>query len=353
MKKFRVLCIFRRYPQVSHTYIKSELEALEAECDFRIITMEAATLPYKNHRPFEQVTDPARLRAIIAEFQPHVLHSHWLIQAEVLGPLARQTGVPFTIRAHSFDSIWFERPRQLFGFLPLPGGNRVPPHLRSGAPFVNDELCLGVLAFPFTRPMLEKAGVRGEKIVDSLPVVNYRAFHDRGPNGDGVMNVGACIPKKQMRDFLELAARARGPAFNLYAMGHEAGKIGELNEQMSRPVNLIAPVEPEQMPREHKKHRWLVYTASRAMKTVGWPLSVAEAQAAGVGVLMPNIRPDLREYVGPCGFLYDSIAEAAEIISRPFPQQLRQQAFEHAKKSDIWEHKILLTRLWEKAAPRP
>jgi hypothetical protein len=31
-------------------------------------------------------------------------------------------------------------------------------------------------------------------------------------------------------------------------------------------------------------------------------MSIAEAQGAGVGVCMANIRPDLREYVGPAGF---------------------------------------------------
>ena len=36
-------------------------------------------------------------------------------------------------------------------------------------------------------------------------------------------------------------------------------------------------------------------------------MAIAEAQAAGVGVCMPNIRPDIKEYVGEAGFVYDSI----------------------------------------------
>jgi hypothetical protein len=103
------------------------------------------------------------------------------------------------------------------------------------------------------------------------------------------------------------------------------------------------------MPREYKKHAWLVYTADRALGTVGWPVSIAEAQASGVGVCMPNLRPDLRDYVGPAGFLYDSIGDVARIISKPLPEELRQMGFEHAKKSDIFQHRQMLINLWQKA----
>jgi hypothetical protein len=85
-------------------------------------------------------------------------------------------------------------------------------------------------------------------------------------------------------------------------------------------------------------------------------MAVAEAQAAGVGVCVPNLRPDLREYVGPAGFLYDSIDEVVGIVSEPFPAKLRDLGFEHAKRSDLSRHKAGLVDLWRKAAgmtPRP
>jgi hypothetical protein len=63
-------------------------------------------------------------------------------------------------------------------------------------------------------------------------------------------------------------------------------------------------------------------------------MSIAEAQGAGVGVCRANIRPDLREYVGPASFLYDSISQVLKIISKPFPAELREAGFDHANKSD-------------------
>jgi len=133
-------------------------------------------------------------------------------------------------------------------------------------------------------------------------------------------------------------------------MGYRSRDIDKLNETMGHPVNVVPSVEPDQMLQEYKKHEWLVYTASRDPGTVGWSLAVAEAQAAGVGVCFPRLRPDLNEYVGSAGYLYDSIDEVAEIINKPFPEEKRRRGFEHARRSDVARHKELLITLWRRAA---
>jgi hypothetical protein len=65
---------------------------------------------------------------------------------------------------------------------------------------------------------------------------------------------------------------------------------------------------------------------------------------------MPNIRPNLKEYVGEAGFLYNSINDVTDIIAKPVPKQMREAGFLQARKTDIQEHKHLLTNLWDKAA---
>lgn len=341
--------IVREYPQISQTYIKSEIEAVQDGYEIDVITVRKIDLPYNNHAPYRFMDDPAMIREAIEEFQPLILHTHYIIQTPLLGKLSRQTNTPFTIRAHSFDAI---RPRKktISDFIYSSRKDYISSQIRKAVRYINDDLCLGVLTFPFTRQILERAGIRSEKIHDCFPVVNYRLFHDPSPNGRSIMNVGACIPKKRMEDFLQLATDMPNLEFNLYAMGYQVEKISSLNKNMGKPVKIIPPVEPDQMPGEYKKHRWLVYTASRDHGTVGWPMAIAEAQASGVGVCMPNIRPDLRDYVGKAGFLYNSISEVADIISKPFPEEMQQIGFEHAKKSDIFKHKVILTDLWRKAA---
>jgi len=152
-----------------------------------------------------------------------------------------------------------------------------------------------------------------------------------------------------MEDFLELAVALPKMEFNLYAMGYQVKGLSQANDRLGSPVNIKPAVEPDDMPREYKKHQWLNYTASPEIIKTGWPVMIAEAQASGVGICMRKIRPDLKEYFGACCFLYDSIPEVRDIISQPFPEELRQIGFEHAKKSDIRRHKHLLTDLWQKA----
>jgi hypothetical protein len=80
--------------------------------------------------------------------------------------------------------------------------------------------------------------------------------------------------------------------------------------------------------------------------TIGWPIAVAEAQAAGVGVCFPNLRPDIQDYLGGAGILYSSLTELVDIISQPVPEEMREKGFEVAKKSDIKTHLHRLTDLW-------
>ena len=334
MNKLRVLYILHHFPQISETYIRSEMEALRDDCEIKVVSLCQADYSYRNHLPFELTDDTERIERIIDEFRPDVLHSHWLQQARILARFAGYFGqtkhnIPFTIRSHSFDVL-----------------EQDGAFIRQAAPVVNSDLCLGILAFPFARPHLEELGVRPDKIHDCFPVVNYRRFHDESPNGNAVMNVGACLPKKQMQDYLELASAFPERQFDLYALGYETPEISRLNADRGNPVTIVPPVEPDEMAGEYKKHSWLVYTASRKMNSVGWPLAVAEAQAAGVGVCLPNIRPDLREYLGGAGYLYDSISEVAELLCRPYPKEMRERGFAHARQSDIGRHKTILTDLW-------
>ncbi len=338
MSKKRVTYIVSTYPQISQTYISSELEAIYQEYEIQIITMGKPQRTYRNHFPFQSIANPISIRKSIEEFCPDILHTHWLINTRILAYCAgyfnpKWQQFPFTIRANSFDA------------LDLSG-----KYIKQSASIINSELCLGVLTFPFTRPLLEQEGIRPEKIHDSYPVVNFERFYDRTPNGKGVMNATAALTKKKIPDFLELASQIPEKTFNLYCFGaYLTSELKNLNQQMGDPINFMPAIKPEEMPREYKKHQWLVYTGSKEANLVGWPIAVAEAQASGVGVCIPNLRPDLKEYLGGAGFIYDSIHEVAEIISKPYPQEMREKGFEQARKSDIFQHKKILTDLWEKA----
>jgi hypothetical protein len=90
---------------------------------------------------------------------------------------------------------------------------------------------------PFAQATLEDFGFDSEKLLIKPPVVDVRLFMDKSPNQRGVMNTGACIPKKQMQDFLELAERLPGETFNLYAVGHDTKNLELLNAERGSIVN--------------------------------------------------------------------------------------------------------------------
>ena len=213
---------------------------------------------------------------------------------------------------------------------------------------INDDLCLGVLAMPFARsPLVERVGLTASKVISSPPVVDFEHFYDRGENGRAVMNTGACIPKKAMDDYVRIAARMRKLTFDLYAIGHLVNELRELNTELGSPVQFCGPVPYQRMRGEYKKHAWLLYTASFTHKTVGWPMAVLEAQAAGVVVYMAHIRPDVADYLAGTGYLYRSLDEAEAILSNEPPGEMRARGFDHARDLDIRRHIHLLTDLWE------
>ena len=338
-KRLRVQYVVDDFPQLSQTYIKVELASVARDHDTRVVAMKPADRAYRAHHPYVAETDPRRIAEHVEAFRPHVLHTHYLHCGETVDAVARRTGVPWTVRTHSFDVL----PLLL---APRAGARR----RRAGIEATRSEYCLGVLAFPFLRPALEAAGIPAGKIVECWPVIDWAAFHDRGPRGRDVMNVGACIPKKRMEDFVDLACAVRDRAFRLYPIGYVSDEVTAYAQRKASPVEIVPVREPEEMPAEYRRHGWLVYTGCFERRTLGWPLAIAEAQAAGLGVVVARVRKDLETYVGPAGFLYDDIGEVPAILARGYPDAMREAGYEHSKQSDIERHRALLTDLWTAAA---
>src|SRR5690242_12893752 len=103
--KPRILYIVKNYPQLSQTYIKNEIKALRDEYDIHIVALSSPNLADPDHFPFRMIPDRQGLVVAIRELKPALLHSHYLVFADLLAAVATDTGTPFTIRSHSFDTI--------------------------------------------------------------------------------------------------------------------------------------------------------------------------------------------------------------------------------------------------------
>ncbi|MEO0410769.1 MAG: glycosyltransferase [Pseudomonadota bacterium] len=355
-RKRRVLYLVRSFPQISQTYIKTEIEHVARDNEVMILSRKAANKsPTKSH-PFTIIDTLEDAIGHAKAFKPDVIHAHYVNQMDFVDALSEAIGVPYTVRAHSFDAMAARAPglQQIVKQKLFPNTPKLDHEatVRKGIKLARKDNCLGVLTFPFTREILLGAGAPGSKLIDCWPVVNIEIFENRDQNGDGVMNTGAVIPKKKMEDFLKLATLMDHKIpFNLYAVSYDIEKLRAKSKAMGDRVSFHRQLDPEDMPAEYKKHSWLVYTGDIDNPTVGWPMAVAEAQAAGVGVAMPRLRPDVAEFVGHgAGVLYDDVSELPDILAKAPPEDMRERGFQQAKKSDIRGHLHLLTDLWPKIA---
>ncbi|HKT85572.1 MAG TPA: hypothetical protein VJQ77_05740 [Novosphingobium sp.] len=349
----RILYLLQECPRTSETHITNEIAALEDRYDLMVAARCGPAQPASDHRPCRTARTLEQCVELIQEFQPQIIHTHYLTDLCFVGRLAEIAGLPFTVRTHWCDTVALrrfrlrDRMKLMLERTPPPGPWSWPAE---AARAIESELCLGVLALPCSRPWLERAGIGAAKLIDCFPLVRFERFYDRSPNGEAVMNMSA-TSERPVPEFLHLAQKVRGSAFRLYASDRHSDWLRERNRSMGAGAEFVHPMRPDGMPGEYKKHRWLVYTGD--FEAVGWPAAIAEAQASGVGICMPSLRPDLAEYVGRgAGVFYDTMDELTEIVARPVPDEMRERGFAQARKSDIDGHKHLLTDLWEAALGR-
>lgn len=359
--KPRVLYFIVSYPTFSETYMHEEIRSLQDRFDVRIITYKESRSPRREAYDFDVIPyeDPClvygaiehinvrfrrgsqkafldRVDAVIEEFQPDILHGHYFGMALLLRRLSERHGIPFTIRTHSMDVL--SEPRK---------------KLEANCRAANTEWCARVLSFPANRERLLERGLKEEKVVDCWPVLNFARFYrpEPRPRTGRVMCAGPAIPKKAHKEFVDLAdlMRGSGLTFDLYADGPSLEATKEHNTALGGPVN-ITYADPDDMPDVYPQYDWLVYPADRAINKVGLPVAICEAQASGLGVCwqeLPGRRDEQLEFLGGGGFLFRSIEEVPQILSRPYPEEMRQAGFAAARRCDIEATKHLLSDAWD------
>src|SRR5262245_54183423 len=91
--------------------------------------MREAHVHRRDHEPYTMKRSPHDpLVELVGDFRPDVLHTHWLRPWNLrrTAQIAERTGVPWTVRSHSFDTLWGSWRGRLFDtFAPL--GRRYMP----------------------------------------------------------------------------------------------------------------------------------------------------------------------------------------------------------------------------------
>ncbi|MCI0417380.1 glycosyltransferase family 4 protein [bacterium] len=359
-RRLRILYFIVRYPNFSETYMHEEIRSLKRDYDICIITYKKSVQPRRDPFPYQLIeyidsclvygpinkVDPSfssptqrefirQVEAVIQEFQPDLLHCHYFGLSVLLRYLSDRHGIPFTIRTHSMDML--SEPEE---------------KIRAFCEASSSSLCKRILAFPAFTSRLVERGLDAKKVVACWPVINFARFYkpERRPPTRRVLCTGPSTRKKAHSDFIDLAARMRGDGFefDLYAKGHRLADMQKRNERVGNPVR-ITYADPDDMPDIYPQYDWLVYPSHPHINKVGFPASIAEAQASGIGVCwqeLPDRRQEQLEYLGGAGFLFKSIEELPEILSAPYPEEMRLAGLENSRKCDIEQHRNLLAEVW-------
>jgi len=350
MSKKRVLFLFERYGQISETYKDEEITAIKnlGKYDVKIVSLNTVNLHREKNHDYTllDIHKPDFVKNLdqeIKSFNPDVMHTHYLHNSIILSNFAERYKVPYTIRAHSYDVLDLN-----------------DDELREHCKHANSKWCLKILAFPFSISRLLRCGLDQNKIEGCYPVVNFKRFYNPFPLHRDfdkakikVLGVGATIEKKNHTQFIDLAKQYKtlypSAIFNLYLLGYDVEKLKEYNTSQGSPANILF-AQPEEMPNVYRDHDWLVYTCSSTKNTIGLPMSIAEAQASGIGVCLQRVpgRDDSFEhYISGGGFLFHTNDELMHILQTKPTDEKRLKGFQAALRSDINFHIYKLTDVWD------
>lgn len=336
MKK--LVLLYQGYPQITKTYMENELQELRINYEILILNVyrpaNVSATTYENYLDCYE-KDYNYILTKVKEFGPEHIHGHYFHVLPLLVKLAEEIGITCSLRAHSADIL---DPEKM-------GTDKFPIQRSIEASY--SKFFKGILTFPFTIQILKNWGIQSSKIISVPPVFNFDLFDDRTDNGEDIINIGAALPKKNMKDYIKLASLMPSLNFNLYGIGFNVQELKELNQSYNNPVNINSTIPYHEMPKIYKNHSWLVYTACKISNSVGWPMAVLEAQASGVGVCIQNIRPDLKEFVNDSAILFNEINELPKIISNKPSLELIEKGFLNSQKYNYKNYSNILNQLIE------
>jgi glycosyltransferase involved in cell wall biosynthesis len=290
----RVLYVLRHYPQLSETYIETELRCVrrwgvhaEVWADTSAASSYPASVPV--HR--------GSLAEAVAAARPDILHVHGLGFALDHRHAIDALDLPVTIRVHGFeltsdaldDAFRWPRVRAIYG----------APHQVAESP---------------------RADLRVRALVGAFDTELFKPYP--GKDRRLVLRTSAGLASKDLSLFFELAKRLPRHRFVLAAVTckDREAYIEELREEWRRsatPAELNVDVPRDRIVSLVEQAGIYVHTARVAGEEHATPIgastSIAEAMATGACVLVRDASP-LRSYVGAAGFPYRDVDHAAAIV---------------------------------------
>ncbi len=284
----RVLYALHHYPQLSETYIATELNWMRRKgVHIEVWRQQAPLVPY----PSDVCVHESSLRAAIERFQPDVVHSHWSTTAESLADELRPTGLPLTVRDHGFD----------FSAELVAALDRHPS-------------VAAMFMFPH-RLRLCPAGTRQRRAV--AVSFNPDLHYPESPKDRSlVFRAGLAKTSKNPFEFLHIARQLPNHHFVMALCRNSAPELErelvECNRELGSPVDIQFNLAHADAAALSRKAGIYLHTYSTE-EPYGMPISIAEAMASG-SYLIGWHCSFARDYIGDAGNTYSSVEEAAALI---------------------------------------
>jgi hypothetical protein len=258
----RVLYALWQYPQLSETYMETEIRCMRRWGVHVEIWRE--TTPASPHRASVPIHD-GTLADAARRVQPDVIHVHWLNFAAAQQATLGDLGVPVTIRLHGFEVT--------------PDGIRA---------LLDQPWVRAIYAFPHHLRAIDRVDPRLQAVPAAFDTSLFRPH----PQKDRrlAIRTGAALPSKDLPFFFELAKRLPDYRFVLAAITctHVESYVDELkniHREMNSPAELMFDVQREDLIPLVEKAGIYVHTArppgTAHATPIGMPISIAEANGNG------------------------------------------------------------------------
>jgi glycosyltransferase involved in cell wall biosynthesis len=278
-RRLRTLVYSQMFPTITETYIGDEGACLaDSGMDVAFASFMPRPSPIRTHLPTY-----ASLEEGVATFAPDLVLVQWENTALDQASRIEATGLPYAVRAHSFE-FTAERTAALLA----------------------RPQCVGVWAYPHFA-----ADVPG---VHALPSLLHRAPEAADGRRDLVLSVSAALPKKNWPLLLDALCALPGVERRIVVgatLGWEhvpAEVFALINERADAPL-LQVNLTRDEVFGLLGRTALLVYTADESSR-IGNPMSVIEAMAAGASVVVPD-RPEVAPIFGPFARTYRTAEDIA------------------------------------------
>lgn len=338
----RILIIGRAYPNAAHGYINNDVEYLAQKANVLVLSPNQPMAPFYSAVNFNYFNNETDLIRQAKQFKPDFIIS-WLLPNHYFARVvADALDVPFVLKLHTPDyhAIYSKKRifRRLVSFTQAIFNER---HLSKTYQVSKASLhktaksknLKGVFCIP---ALMEGFGkyFSSDKLFELKPRIFYHKYHNESSNGDRVMVLGSVLNRREGQFAFSKIISGVDGAVDWYPMP-TPGCLWLDIPGLPENLHMMKYVPPSEMPGIYKNYKAMIMIGSGRLSR-GLSLSVLEAQASGVAVIAPSLRPDFDEFItNGGGFIFHNEAEIPGILKQIPSQSRREMGFKYAAEFDI------------------